>query len=274
MATIVADMPTSLDGSAADLGDDVDRVPSDLDGDRTPTILVLNRMHFDEWPSGQVAEILDGLKDHRGIIGFTRAVPDTSHSAQRGYDANITDCFPGIPNGNKEQRDAWQISTLARQSDLVLDIHGTRNIGWDYPFYGPTGGGSPLVKGTASLLGREHVAILAAPHPAGVLKNYVGWDLSPSTTVLLNLRNWLSSIARGWVPPARPMAEYRLVAGIRESDALRLGLEREYPPLARLPDKAIRALGLPTPAYAFSWGANLYRHTGYWGEVAVPYSDH
>jgi hypothetical protein len=69
------------------------------------------------------------------------------------------------------------------------------------------------------------------------------------------------------------MTEYLIVDGIREADALRLGLQREYPPLARLPDQAMRALGRPTPAYAFGWGADLYRHTGYWGEVAVPYRD-
>lgn len=243
---------------------------TDLDGDHMPTILVLNRMHLDEWPSGQVAEILNDLKGHRGIIGFTREAPDASQSARRGYEANITECFPGNPHVNKEQQDAWQISTLAQQADLVLDIHGTRNNGWDFPFYGPTGGRSPLVTGTASLLGRDRVAILAEPHPAGVLTNYVGWDLSPATTVLPRLHTWLSSLARGWQPPARPMTEYRIVDGIRESDALRLGLQREYSPFARLPDKAIRALGLPIPAYAFSWGADLYRHTGYWGEVAVP----
>lgn len=239
-----------------------------------PTILVLNRMHLDEWPSGQVAEVLDGLKDHRAIIGFTREAPGASQSARRGYEANITDCFPGNPNGNKEQQDAWRISTLAQQAGLVLDIHGTRNDGWDFPFYGPTGGRSPLVAGTASLLGCERVAILAAPHPAGVLANYVGWDLSPSTTVLPRLRNWLSHLACGWIPAARPMTEYRVVDGVRESDALRLRLSREYPPFARLPDKAVRALGLPTPAYTFSWSADLYRHTGYWGEVAVPCTDH
>ena len=106
-----------------------------------------------------------------------------------------------------------------------------------------------------------------------MLRNYVGWDLSTDTVVLSYLRDWLGDLARGWIPPARPMAEYRHVDGIREDDALRLGLQREYPPFARLPDTAIHALGLPTPAYAFSWGADLYRHTGYWGEVAVPYRE-
>jgi hypothetical protein len=239
-----------------------------------PRILVLNRMHLDEWPSDQVAEILESLKDHRGITGFTREAPGPGWTKRRGYEGNITDYFPGNPSGNREQRDAWQITRLAQDADLVLDIHGTANKGWDRPFHGVTGRSSPLVTGTASLLACERVIILEAPHPAGVLRNYAGWDLSTDTAVLPHLRDWLGDLARGWIPPARPMAEYRHVAGIREDDALRLGLPREYPPFARLPDKAIRALGLPTPAYADAWGADLYRHTGYWGEVVVPYREH
>jgi hypothetical protein len=234
---------------------------------------VLNRMHLDEWPSDQVATILESLKDHRGIIAFTREAPGAGWTTPRGYEGNITDCFPGSPSGDREQRDAWQITRLAQHADLVLDIHGTGNKGCEFPFYGVTGRSSPLVTGTASLLRCERAAILTAPHPAGVLQNYVGWDLSPDTAVLRKLRDWLGDLACGWIPPARPMAEYRIVDGIREADALRLGLQREYPPLARLPDKAIRALGLPTPAYAFNWGADLYRHTGYWGEAAVPYAN-
>jgi hypothetical protein len=234
-----------------------------------PTILVLNRMHLDEWPSDQVAKIMETLDGHSGIIAFTREAPDAGAQKQRGYDANITDCFPGCPSGNREQRDAWRITQLAQKADLVLDIHGTANVGWDFPFYGPAGRSSPLVAGTASLLGCDRVAILPAPHPAGVLRNYVGWDLSTETTVLSRLGEWLSDLAHGWIPRARPMAEYRVVGGISEDDALRLGLHPEYPPFARLPDQAIRALGLPAPAYAFCWGAELYRHTGYWGEIAI-----
>ena len=234
------------------------------------TVLVLNRMHLDEWPADRVAEILDGLMGHPGIIGFTRDAPGPGWTPRRGYDTNITSCFPGDPNGNREQQDAWRVTQLAKQADLVLDIHGTRNEGWDYPFYGAAGRTSPLVTGIAGLLGCERAAVIGAPHPAGVLDNYVGWDLSPSTAVLAKLAGWLGDLTRGWVPPARPMAEYRMVGAIRADDALRLGLPREYPPFARLPDQAIRSLGLPTPAYAFTWGPDLYSHTGYWGEVAVP----
>lgn len=232
-------------------------------------ILVLNRMHLDEWPSGEVAKILTSLNGYRDIIGYTRDAPPAGWK-QRGYEANITDCFPGSPNGNREQREAWRITRLARKTDLVLDIHGTRNNGWDFPFYGPAGGPSPLVTGTASLLGCQRVAVLHPPHPAGVLPNYIGWDLSPITAILSHLPHWLTRIVRGWTPPGRPMTEYRIVDGIRAVDALRLGMRPDYPPFARLPDTAMRALGLPTPAYAFSWGADLYRDTGYWGEVAVP----
>lgn len=245
-------------------------VASSHRGYHVPKILVLNRMHLDEWPSGQVAEILESLKDHRGITGFTREAPGVGQKAQRGYEDNITECFPGSPSGNREQRDAWQITGLAQKADLVLDIHGTRNDGWGYPFYGPAARRGALVTGTASLIECDRAAVLLPPHPAGVLPNYVGWDLSPDTAILSMLSDWLIGLARGWIPPARPMADYRMVGGIRETDALRLGLQREYPPFGRLPDKAIRALGLPTPAFAFSWGADLYRHSGYWGEVAVP----
>ena len=85
-----------------------------------PRILVLNRMHLDEWPPDQVAKILESLKDRREIIGFTREAPGAGWKMQRGYEDNITDCFPGSPSGNREQRDAWQITRLAQKADLVL----------------------------------------------------------------------------------------------------------------------------------------------------------
>jgi hypothetical protein len=182
-------------------------------------ILVLNRMHLDEWPSDTVANILTSLSSHPDIIGYTREAPPVGWTKQRGYEDNITNCFPGSPSGNTEEREAWRITRLARKTDLVLDIHGTRNNGWDFPFYGPSGRSSPLITGTASLLGCQRVAVLHAPHRAGVLPNYIGWDLSPTTTVLAHLRHWLTGLSRGWTPPARPMTEYRLVDGIRAGDA-------------------------------------------------------
>src|ERR1700761_8888425 len=166
-------------------------------------ILVLNRMHLDEWPSDEVAAVLTSLKGHPDIVAYSREALPAGVPKRRGYEANITDCFPGRPNGNREQRDAWWITRLARRAALVLDIHGTRNHGWDFPFSGPAGGTSPLVTGTASLLGGERVAVLHPPHPAGTLPNYVGWDVSPATAVLSHLRHWLTGLARGWTPPAR-----------------------------------------------------------------------
>ena len=239
-----------------------------------PKILVLNRMHLDEWPSDQVAEILQDLAAHPDIVGFTRDVPGPGWKPQRGYDANITECFPGSPRGNREQRDAWQVTRLARTADLVLDIHGTRNPAENFPFYGPEGRTRRLVRGTASLLGCDHAVVIEAPHPAGVLHNYVGWDLGPGNPVVKALPGLLVALARGWIPAIRPMAEYRIVDAIREADALQVGLQPEYLPFSRLPDRAIRALGLPVPAYALSWNADLYAHTGYRGDVAAPYRDH
>jgi len=232
---------------------------------------VLNRMHLDEWTAEPVAAILDSLQGHPAITGYTRQAPAPGEKSRRGRDGNITDCFPGSPDGNMEQRDAWTVTRLSRNADLVLDIHGTRDRDETFPFYGPAGRSSALLAGTASLLGCEHAVVLQAPHPAGTLPNYVGWDLGPGNAVLTMLPGWLTAITAGWIPPTRPMAEYRLVGGIREGDAVRAGLQRHYPPFTRLPDRAIRTLGLPVPAYAFSWAADLYAHTGHWGEVALPY---
>jgi hypothetical protein len=233
-------------------------------------ILVLNRMHLDEWPADQVEAMLTSLRGHPAITGFSRPAPAQGAVPRRGYDANITDCFPGSPSGNREERDAWRITRLSQGADLVLDIHGTRQADETYPFYGPAGRLSPLVAGVASLLGSDRAVVLHAPHPAGVLPGYIGWDLAPASAILQELPGWLAALAEGWIPPARPMAEYRCVDGIRHQDAERLGLRREYPPFTRLPDEAMRALALPVPAYAFSWSASLYGHTGYWGQVAVP----
>ncbi len=238
-----------------------------------PRILVLNRMHLDEWPADQVADVLKTLVSRPDIVGFTREAPDPGWYPQRGYEGNITACFPGRPHGNREERDAWRVTRLARKADLVLDIHGTRDPAENFPFYGPAGRSSRLVKVTASLLGCEHAVIVGAPHPAGLLHNYVGWDLGPGNPVIKALPGLLTALAEGWMPAIRPMTEYQLIDGIRETDALRLGLHPEYPPFTRLPDEAIRALGLPVPAYALSWNARLYAHTGYWGEVAVLHED-
>ena len=237
-------------------------------------LLVLNRMHLDEWPAEPVEAILNSLHGHPEIIGFTRQAPGPGETRRRGYDDNITDCFPGSRDGNREQRDAWTVTELARSADLVLDIHGTKDADETFPFYGPAGRSSPLIRGTASLLGSDHALVIRAPHPAGVLRSYVGWDLAPGSPVLGQLPGWLASLAAGWIPAERAMAEYRYVAGIKESDAARLGLRRRYPPFARLPDSAMRTLAISTPAYAFSWNAERNRHTGYRGEVALPYRDH
>jgi hypothetical protein len=196
-------------------------------------ILVLNRMHLDEWPAEHVEAILHRLRSRPEIMGFTRRAPGPGETRRRGYDDNITDCFPGSPDGNREQRDAWTVTQLARKADLVLDIHGTRDADETFPFYGPAGRSSPLIRGTAALLGCDHVVIMEAPHPAGVLRNYVGWDLAPGSPLLRELPGWLAALTAGWIPEPRPMAEYRSVGGIREDDAVRLGLRRSYPSFAR-----------------------------------------
>ncbi len=234
-------------------------------------IVVLNRLHLDEWPSDQVARILESLRDHPEITSFTRQALAPSIPKRRGHNANITQCFPGDSRGNAEERDARRITRLCRGSDLVLDIHGNNNaVGSDHPFYGAASRDNPLVMGVASLLGSRHgVVYVDGPHPAVTLANYVGWDLSPNTTALGQLSSWLVAIAEGWVPATRRMREYRPVGEVLAEDGRRLGLKRVYPDFARLPDDAAKELGFPLPAFASCWNADLVGHTGYWGEVST-----
>jgi hypothetical protein len=152
-----------------------------------PRIAVLNRLHLDEWLSDDVAAILEGLQDHRNITCFIRDAPPEGWQKQRGYDGNITECFPGEPNGTTEQREAWLITQLCRDAELVLDIHGNNEPDNDFPFYGISASSGPLVRGAASLLGSAHAFTHGPPHPAGMIQNYVGWDLSPNTVVLRKL---------------------------------------------------------------------------------------
>jgi hypothetical protein len=235
-------------------------------------IVVLNRLHLDEWLSDHVAEILRQLSGLPDLTCYSRPAPPAGFGKRRGYEGNITDSFPGRCDGTREQSDAWRITRLCRGAHLVLDIHGNSDQDNDYPFYGCSMGASALVRGTASLLGSERVFIPCSPHPAATLPNYVGWDLSLGTAVLGKLQGWVDALARGWQPPPVPMREYRMAGGVRAEDARRFRLAPEYQPFTRLPDAAARGLGLSTPAYAISWSAAAYGHTGYWGEVAVPLS--
>jgi hypothetical protein len=228
-------------------------------------IVVLNRMHLDEWPSDEVEAALAAFSGHPVIKCFSRRPLPAGTPPRRGHDENITMCFPGDPNGNRDQRDARHITKLCQGSDLVLDIHGWNHEEGDFPFYGLSSRGSPLVMGVASLLGSRHALLHKSPHPAGTLPNYVAWELSPSTTVLGQLRSWLEALAGGWVPQALCMQEYHYAGYVDQADARPLGLWRDHGIFGRLPDEGVLALGLRPPLHALAWDLSYTN-----GEVATP----
>ena len=227
-------------------------------------IVVLNRMHLDEWPADRVAKILESyFTDHPMVKWFSREAPPAG-MWQRGYDTNIVYCLPD-PNGNREERDAYAIGELCRDADLVFDIHGSKVPG-SFPFY-RAGTTNPLVMGVLSLLENDFVVACDPEHVANRLPNYAGWDLEPGATILERLVEYLERLASGWIPPTRPMKVYRLAGAIEEADAVRLGLPEELPRCTRLDDGVARELGLPVPLFTLCWSSERYRHVGGRGEV-------
>jgi hypothetical protein len=235
----------------------------------TGKITVINRMHPDEWPGDQVDEMFSRLHIP-GVQFVTRDVPE-AHMRSRGIEPGINTvrCFPGRPDGNRDEQWAWQVTEFCRDSALVLDIHGVRRgRGRSYPFTSAESWSSPLVRGVASLVGSTWVQFIPAPHPVTVLPNCVGADLALSTSFLDELPGLLRQLSQGWVPPTRTMKAYRITGGVKASEAKAVGLKRRYEQLERLPDEAARRLGLPVPAHAIGWDADtLEPLTGYWGDV-------
>jgi hypothetical protein len=232
------------------------------------SIAVLNGMHFDEWPSDRADELLEGFRDHPAVKVFSRERPPGVFA--RGYDANIMDCFPGNPNGNREERDAYAIAQFCRGARLVWDIHGSKQPG-DYPVYSSRNS-SPLVAGVASLLESKYANVLDFDDEPIVraLPNYLVWDLAPNSPALERIPEILERLVDGWVPPSRPMREIRYTGTATLARVVELGLPMQYPRHTVLSDSVAEALGLPAPLVVICWDAQLYGHTGYIGELGTP----
>jgi hypothetical protein len=235
-------------------------------------ITVINRMHPDEWPGDQVDEMFRYLRIP-GVQFITREVPEAAMRS-RGIEPgmNTVHCFPGRPNGNRDEQWAWQVTQLCRDSVLTLDIHGAlADYGGAYAFTSSGNWSNPLVQGVSSLLDTDWCVLFPKPFAAAHLPNYIGVDLPQSATFLRDLPAYLARLARGWRPKPRDMTPYRFVRAVQGTEARRAGLSRSYKQLERLPDDAARMLGLPVPAHAFDWDADtLEPIAGVWGEVMTP----
>lgn len=235
-------------------------------------IVVVNRIHPDEYNIGDQVDELFAEMSIRGVRLVTRKVPADARE-QRGLVPGSNAAFrQGNPNGDLDEQFIWEVKEAAQHARAVLDIHAHAGKGAaSYPFYGEAARHNPLVLGIASLLRSSGVVVhrAASQHLAGGLPNLVGWDLAPDTDVKA-LRPILERLGAGWHPPIQSMVEYCYFGEVSAADGSRCGFKEEYEQFEPLPAEAVAKLGFPRESYASCWSATLYSHTGVWGEVLVP----
>ncbi len=233
-------------------------------------IVVVNRVHPDEYYIGDRVDRLFANGSIRGVRLVTRDIPQNARKQRGLVSGSNTALRQGNPHGNLDEQFLWKITQAAQQARVVLDIHGHRGHGGavSYPFYSESARHDPLVLGIASLLRSDKALI----HPttlylAATLPNYVGWDLAPDTDVEA-LRPILEKLGSGWHPPIEPMVEFSYVGEISATSFSKYGFEKEYRQFEPLPAEAVARLALPQGSCASAWNASFYAV----GEVVIPLS--
>ncbi|MBU1669697.1 MAG: succinylglutamate desuccinylase/aspartoacylase family protein [Actinobacteria bacterium] len=97
----------------------------------SPTVMVMGGVHGNEDAGFKTAETLTRAAVSRGKLV---AVPHTNQAAisihARFYNKDLNRCFPGVEEGTAEDRLAWELMELARDSDidLLLNLHSADNF--------------------------------------------------------------------------------------------------------------------------------------------------
>jgi hypothetical protein len=230
---------------------------------------VFINVHREEWVGAPAEELFRTNAAVAAQTGITRRLPPGGLAPRT--ESNPATLFMSGRPGVEDDDFAYLAAELTVRSDYVADFHGTRG-GADYPFCGPGGINTPVSHGLASLIRSDKIVVCPLPTAAAVLveKGYVGFDLSPNSPALEEVFSWFPRLARGEIPPRRPMTPYFLVDGIREAEAAALGLDEQYGDFEPLPQAVNVLLGVSTPLFALSFDKALYSGaTGYRGEVVT-----
>ena len=87
---------------------------------------IVGSLHGNEKLGARVIEMLRRMKMPKGVgvIGIIANTEAMKHN-KRFLDVDGNRCFPGSPNGNNEERMAYNMLEALKECDYVIDIHST-----------------------------------------------------------------------------------------------------------------------------------------------------
>lgn len=260
----------------------LDEIPFSYDS--VGNVLQIDAAHPNERPAGEPADALHRLLCARPVEGEAGSLipvlghadalsepPDNEGRYPRFLEENLV-VASSDPGGTIEERRMSDLEPLFEHADLIVDRHGNETPGYDWAFCHPKATRSVLWM--IARLGLERVVFMEAPHWGGRFRQYLGLDLSPSSSYTADyLREKLVELLQNATPdwPKSGFAKcYSALPSITMTDANRLNLPAVYEPFRPLNNKTCEALNLPQGAV--SLGADNTRYgdkTGWWSEVAA-----
>lgn len=92
-----------------------------------PVVYVNACTHGNERVGARVLEALRDIPIKQGTLILNIANEEAFLSGKRFIDQDLNRVFPGKPDGNTEERLAYELAPLVQAADIVLDIHSTES---------------------------------------------------------------------------------------------------------------------------------------------------
>ena len=92
-----------------------------------PVVYVNACTHGNERVGARVLEALRDIPIKQGTLILNIAHKEAFVSGKRFIDQDLNRVFPGKPDGNTEERLAYELAPLVQAADIVLDIHSTES---------------------------------------------------------------------------------------------------------------------------------------------------
>ena len=92
-----------------------------------PVVYVNACTHGNERVGARVLEALRDILIKQGTLILNIAHKEAFVSGKRFIDQDLNRVFPGKPDGNTEERLAYELAPLVQAADIVLDIHSTES---------------------------------------------------------------------------------------------------------------------------------------------------